>query len=398
MKILFLFVVLSFTLKAQIFTETFSNFPGDTTGATGYWRFVDSYHDEASGDSIYEDLTLNGNDLKTFNGYANYAAVAAACTQPSVTYSGGNALVFNGSSHSIELPDNTKLNPGTADFVWQAWVYRADYTSGVSGIFGKYQDANNRLGWWIDASGFTTTYARDVGVYGWFFANTANPFTDGKWHRLIVWGDRSDTLKCYVDGVQVTFAQTSINAATNITNTANVTVGAFLTSFFNGAIDELIFTYGSLFSDQQIKESGFLAKDWKSGGGNVIRQRGSGALYKFHQGIKGSGITVKAKGSGFSYTPTLTTDSTRYTFQLGATYDFSSDSIMLKTDTDSVWHELPDTVLASTDGLQVVFDAWETGGVVYVDNITLSGYTLPVSTATTGKFKGSSGWNKFKGW
>lgn len=283
MKYLIFFIALISTAYSQVvLSEPFNDFPGIATGATANWRFVDSYHSASSGDSVYEDLTANGNDLKTFNGYADYAAILAACTQPSVSYSGGNALTFNGTTHSLELPDNTKLNFGTDDVTIQLWVYDADYTDGTQGWFSKYQDANNRMGFWHDASGFVGTYARDTGTYAWFYANTSSPFTNEKWHRVVITVDRSDTLKCYVDGVLVTFAETNLDAVTSVENTANFVVGTFLTSFLDGAIDELIITQGSLLTEKQVKESGFLAKDWVSTNGNVTRLR-SGAGFEFAQ-------------------------------------------------------------------------------------------------------------------
>jgi len=330
----------------------------------------------ANNGTTVEDELIGGNSW-TWNN-TNFP-IYSQFDLTSPIYAGSKVAHFVGDNDYLSLASGstTHINPGTGGTVTLAVIFRSDdVTLDWRGFFNKDITASQKVFWGGQNA------ANGTMRFGYFLDNATessiNPasfWVNDTWYYIVCVINTVPRAQVYKNGVFV--IESSTLASGLPTGTSEAWIGRSGVGYTAGYIAQIIVADTS-WGLKQAKELGNLAWNWKSGGGAVVKGAG------FNQGISGGGLTVKAKGSGgFSYTPTLTGDSTRFTYQTVST-TFSGDSLLLETDTDSVWTALPDTVLASTLGLQVVFDSWETGGVVYVDNITVSGYTLPVST-TTGK-------------
>lgn len=385
--LLILSLIIATSINAQIiYTTSFSDFSPNTSLFDVAYNF-----DVTLKDSIGDDI-VGSTDANGHNFGADFEDESIASSN---IIDGGKFIDFNGTTHYFDISNgsNNAFKPAAdADWTFAASINVADASGWGSVILGFGNNtyfrasnfSNNGAGFYSQI--YDGTHYHREGKDGVVFSQGFNTF-------VVTWTE-GDTVRYYINGVQSTgngsqnngtFADVDAPHPSADTNIGQLDNG---TQKFDERISYLAFNNSVALTAKQIKEFCYLASGWKSGGGNVTRLN-----WGFHQGISGSGLTIKSKvgGSGttFTYTPNLTADSSRFTYQSGTAHTFSGDSLLLMTDTDSVWHSVPDTVLGSAFGLQVVLDAWETGGAVYVDNITVSGYTLPVSATATGKFKGN---------
>jgi hypothetical protein len=151
-------------------------------------------------------------------------------------------------------------------------------------------------------------------------------------------------------------------------------------------------------TDVQLTRDAFLAEGWKSGGAGLYRNS-----FGFHQGISntsGTALVVGLKGGTTTTMSTITGDSTRYTIQIAGITSLSGDSLMFKASHDSVWKALPDSTFATSYGLQIVVDVWQTTRLsapidtyAYIDNITVSTYDASAAASSSTTNARMQGWD-----
>jgi len=384
MRILLLLFTLVCYSKAQtLFTETFSDFHPDTTVANAELMYI---LDGTNFPPAYGDKS-DGNDLSTLLTQTTAGQVAG-----SILYEGGFSEDFQGSG-TLTIVNNAILNETGSKSI--ACIFNMDALSGVQYIM-THDPGSATRDWFLQTNNAQLRFQ----IFG---ASTAYRPSSSKaidtWYIVVGVYDTVGTasINLYVNGVASAEAVSgtipeAANALNERMNISGISAG---TSDIDGQVT-FAAVYAGAIPLKQIKELGYLASGWLSGGGAVTRSN-----FGFHQGITGSGLTIRTKaggsGGGFTYTPTLTASQATYTKRFAVPFSFDTDSLLLETDTDSVWKGITDYDLAGVDSLQVQFDAWETGGVVYIDDITISGYTIPPATATS-KFKGNDYFDRFKGW
>lgn len=378
--ILFLFTF----ANAQIFTENFS-------------VIVDSVKlQQFSAHNAYLPGEYT-NDFGSDNKVLNDTTGTFADSTLASTLRSGLMQYFDG-NFDFGLGGATGLTqPGTNDFTFACGFRYAD-GNGSKYAFAQYTSVTDRILYRVDDSG--SKIGNIINVKSTTASGTAD-FTKAAIMNfdevnIIVFSvDISDTIYFYANGTEITggTGATGLNPKDNnwTWSSAEFRIGNYAGNRYVGFVDFFFYDRNTALSAKQVKEFTFLSPNWVSGGGAVSRT--TGATWGKSQGISGSGLTVKTKDSGISKAipTTLTTTSKRYQLDFPRANTFSTDSIMFVTDTDSIWHSVPDTVLAGGLGIQVELDAWETGGVVYLDDITIRGY------ATINTFKKNESYSKFKG-
>jgi hypothetical protein len=115
------------------------------------------------------------------------------------------------------------------------WISPDAAESGNPPIFAKWSGST---GWWLAA------HSLDTNDYGWGIVNAASEYTPasevanpGWTHLAMAWDDDDDVIKLYADGEEKCSAP--CNATTDLTaNNANVTIGRFVASYWDGGIYE----------------------------------------------------------------------------------------------------------------------------------------------------------------
>lgn len=208
----------------------------------------------------------------------------------------------------------------------------------------------------------------------------------------IATADRDGNGSWYVNSTtSVTPIDISADAALTYGTNGNLVIGAFntLSLEHNGLIYEVAIIK-RLLTSKEIKEiMGTTSPGWVTKHGEVARNGTD-----FTQGINGAGLAVKV-GTGSYVSQSLTASSVTYSISLGVV-NLLSDSIFIATNTDTLSHALADSTLP--DGYQwtLSIDAQETGGVVYVDNLSLTTSLIPVDTGQDKGFKEHSKFKRFK--
>ena len=143
----------------------------------------------------------------------------------------GSALVFNGSSARVTVPDSASLRL-TTGMTLEAWVYPTTVSSAWRDVIYKANDNYYLEGTSDNASrpGGGGTFLSSP-VYG-TAALTAN-----SWSHLALTYDKV-TLRLYVNGVQVASAAATANIATS-SNPLQIGGDDIYGQFFSGRIDEV---------------------------------------------------------------------------------------------------------------------------------------------------------------
>jgi hypothetical protein len=154
----------------------------------------------------------------------------------------GNAISFNGSTQSINVPNTTAINFGTNDFSLAFW-YNSVNNGRAEIIFEKRDDNCG------DGQNWSVRKAADQ-VY--LEINVPGPTSDvvvmsgagdGKWHHL-VFSRTATQLSCFKDGILMA---TTVATAQNVNNSAPLQIGTGPCSpffpggngFFTGSLDEV---------------------------------------------------------------------------------------------------------------------------------------------------------------
>lgn len=168
----------------------------------------------------------------------------------------GNAINFNGSTQSLNIPNTPAINFGTNDFSLAFW-----YNSGNNGraelIFEKRDDNCGDGQNWSVRKAADQVYL-EVNVPGPTSDVVTIPnASDGKWHH-IVFTRTATQLSAFKDGMQIA---TNVAPAQNVNNGAAIQVGTGPCSpffpggngFFTGSLDE-IQLWNTALSQTQIRD------------------------------------------------------------------------------------------------------------------------------------------------
>lgn len=390
--------------SSQIVNETFSNFnnTGLWSSAVGVYVF-----DPTTGFTITEDQA-NSHDL-SINGWANYAALVAAC-------SGTNPNLVNGTAlHNDETASNylytateDDFRPGTSDFTYQFWYKDDDVTSdndhifdlgGLSTVIWGVRCIIVNLGvnvsLYNNTTGYLLTAARQVkdDVTG------LGPV--GVWHHVVVTNDRDGNSIGYVDGIPQTgqIVDMSASVGVDVSPSRDLRIGTSYNAStgFGGYLLECSF-YKSVLTPKQIREDFALAKNWFSKLGYVTRDTSATTGFDFQQGFYNSdtlyfSVADTTNNAGFQWNASFTARGTK-----------AGDSIFVKlgtgeyvgtalTASDASYSIDLGQVTTSSEYFYMVASASDT---VYIDNLVVNEALIPVSSGTI-KYKYDTH-DKFDGW
>jgi hypothetical protein len=139
-------------------------------------------------------------------------------TQGTFSPYGGNwSNFFDGTGDYLSLADNANLNPGTQDFVMEAWVYLTGTTGNNQGINGKGTPSTDGY----------TLFVTDALVLSFIWNGTGGTTITGGTLGLNTWNHvavvrNSNVIRLYLNGVG---AVSSTACTTDITSTATKFVG-----------------------------------------------------------------------------------------------------------------------------------------------------------------------------
>lgn len=366
------------SIEAQIFTETFNNFFPDSTPSYAFWPM--------------DNTTYPPNSINDRSGNSKNLSVSTATAgqkQASILVADGYSEDFNASG-TLARSDDAYWNAlSTSGFSFVCAIRYASLTGSLFTFTRDDGSSNRQFGFLTNGTQARFYCFQTAGE----FRRPSSGLSLDTWYLFVGIFDTTGTgsINLYRNGVA---------SAEGVSGTINDTLRTItgivfsVSGIHSGTLDmdadvSLLALYNRALAAKEAKEFGYLANGWNSAGGNVTRSN-----FAFHQGVSGSGLTVKTKatgaGDGFTYSPTLTGSSVTYTHREALPFEFDTDSLLIVTDTDSIWKAIPDTILATTDSLQITFDAHETGGAVYIDNISISGYTIPSASFSADPTSGTA--------
>jgi len=178
------------------------------------------------------DSTSNGNDSDVIDGTPAYLAEGQM----------GDAIEFDGSTDSFEIPNSASLDITGTAITFSAWIKTTDQT-GYPVVLNKGEgDERYVLFVWTDVGPTEgvqygmTSRVQDLGTAGDVVSNT--DVTDDAWHYAVSTYDGSNLI-IYVDGAN----DNSISVSTSLTtSTGKLTIGSYNTAAvlpFTGIIDEV---------------------------------------------------------------------------------------------------------------------------------------------------------------
>jgi hypothetical protein len=172
-----------------------------------------------------------GSGTAVADGSGNSNAGTAANTTWTASGKFGSALVFNGSSARVTIPDSPSLRLTTA-MTLEAWVYPAANDSTWRDVIYKGDD-----NYYLEG---TSNNSGRPGAGGTFLATpiygtAALPLNT--WSHIALTYDKAN-LRLYVNGTQVASAAATANIATSA-NPLQIGGDNIYGQFFNGRIDEV---------------------------------------------------------------------------------------------------------------------------------------------------------------
>ena len=200
-------------------------------GLVSYWGM-----DETSGTQVSDSKAVN-------NGTANCAAI----TQGKIN----NGRSFNGSSHYINIPNNTSLNFPTSSFTISAW-FKTSATGNGRRIISKWANFSNiNYEIFISQNGSLAAGVYD-GSYTPYIADDTQVYTDGTWHHAVMVVNNTN-IQLYIDGV---LKKTATHDNSFPTNNLSVNIGACAQSgacggYFSGVMDE-VGVWNRALTDQEV--------------------------------------------------------------------------------------------------------------------------------------------------
>jgi len=373
-----LFSLVVFGQTQTLFTETFNSFTPDTAGAM-YVLILDSVYHAVNATGLAENQDLKGDYNFTATGFS--AGFDTETTDGSILYSGGKFLTFN----SDNL-DNTSsdLDPGTGDWTIQIWVK----TSANTGNLMLFNDrTSGAAGYQVDFNGnVIRAYFLDGGAL-----NTARTFSTNTNYYITAVYNRDGNLSLQLNMGTAGTVDISGRAAQNVTGTVVQRIGGASWTgslYIDWGIMAVKYSKSEV-SDKQLKEDAYLADGWASNSGGVTRNS-----FAFTQGIitdtlyyntvltAGTwdvSVDVDGNSGGETYQILTSADKSTWTALKSATAPASSTTVTVSGATGLGYIGLAVSSAADT---------------VFFDNLTVS-ETVAIAT---GKFKGNTTYNKFKGW
>jgi len=184
-----------------------------------YWRLT-----ETAGPTAFDETNRNPG---TYTGGITYSQ-----TGPTTSVSPNRAVLLNGTTGYITIPDSASLDPGDT-FTIIAWI--KTNSGATNGVVSKRN------------AGYSMTYGRTAGRIaiekeGTAVISTAtNTVNDNAWH-MAVWTKAGATNKIYIDNVDRTGTVTNQTIAAT---TGAVELGRLDgTNYFNGSLDRIaLFDY-----------------------------------------------------------------------------------------------------------------------------------------------------------
>jgi hypothetical protein len=213
----------TYQVKATDAAGNFSPYSNTATATTlsNIGGLVAAYSfDEGSGTTV-NDLSGNGNT----------GTVANTTWTTSGEY--GSALVFNGKSSTVTIPDSPSLHL-TSAMTLEAWVKPSKISAGWADVIYKGSD-----NYFLEATSSNASDAAGGGTFGsddtQTFATSA--LSTNTWAQLALTYDGA-TLRLYVNGVQVSTLAVSGNLVTS-SNALQIGGDSFFGQYFSGTIDEV---------------------------------------------------------------------------------------------------------------------------------------------------------------
>jgi hypothetical protein len=147
---------------------------------------------------------------------------------------------------SVSSQYATKATPSniafTSAFTCEAWIYLNSYTGQIQGIVGRTDNTTGGFRFGLDSNGRPFVDYAAASAYTQFITIQSLPLN--KWTHVaaVVTSVSGKTGAIYINGIAVPIA-TSLNAAATLTQTGNLSIGAFSTgaanTFLNAAVSEV---------------------------------------------------------------------------------------------------------------------------------------------------------------
>ncbi len=203
------------TILPRFSVSTLSHATALANDLVGAWSF-----DEGSGSSVGDA-----------SGQGNVGSVSGATWTTSGKF--GGALVFNGSSARVNVPNSASLQL-VSGMTLEAWVYPASVSSGWRDVVYKGDD-----NYYLEGTSLTGGRPAGGGTFG---GSNANAYGSGAlpgdtWSHLALTYDGA-TLRLYVNGAQVG-SQASTGAIATSTNQLQIGGDSIWGQYFSGRIDEV---------------------------------------------------------------------------------------------------------------------------------------------------------------
>jgi len=184
-----------------------------TEGLAGYWNF-----DEGSG-RVAHDISGNGN-----NGVASSTWATGKV---------GSAGQFDGVDDNASVADNVSLQLTSAVSV-EAWVRTGTVLSVTQPVVDKITGTFTGYNLSLRPTNYIWFSVGDGAAFNSAVSNAT--ISQNTWYHLVgTWSTADNTVRLYVNGVLQT--TTAVSTAC-VTNTSNLLMGKYSTSFLTGLIDE----------------------------------------------------------------------------------------------------------------------------------------------------------------
>jgi hypothetical protein len=201
---------------------------GATAGLVAYWSF----------DSTY----VNGTTLFDQSGNMNNATAFSTTSVPGEI---GQALYFNGSSSSIQVPSSlsTQAFDLVGDLSFSLWVQTANSTRDEA-LISKYTAAGSGFGYVLRTTPAGTVELQlgnnNVAASTISVATDVTRINDGNWHYVAVVVALGSSVTFYVDGqLSSTYPMDSVSSVAGTSFEMGITSIATSGTYFTGSMDEV---------------------------------------------------------------------------------------------------------------------------------------------------------------
>ena len=159
----------------------------------------------------------------------------------------GNAQNFNGSTSSVDVPDDNTFDWTAGDnFTVEFWM-KPDNTAGLQVAAGRHEGGTGTASWWVGRSGANVRVSMD----GSITSSTVIDTTGTQWtHVAVVRNATTNEVILYINGVKDSNSLTG-TTPNSFHGERPFNIGWFHDGFyFDGALDEVTMYDGALNADQ----------------------------------------------------------------------------------------------------------------------------------------------------